>query len=143
MRVEGVELVGADGQPRDRFVSGEPVVIRLRLVGERPCRRRCSRSRCETPSGSLLGATSATSASSAGTERRASASFAFSLDRLPLGEGEFQLSVALTDAAGTRRYHRVDGAERFEVEPADHARGAVRLEGEWALTDAEHKVEAS
>ena len=27
--------VGADGQPRARFVSGEPVVIRLRLVGER------------------------------------------------------------------------------------------------------------
>jgi hypothetical protein len=67
----------------------------------------------------------------------------FSLERLPLGEGEFQLSVALTDAAGTQRYHRVDGAERFEVEPSNDARGAVRLEGEWALADVEDKVEAS
>ena len=50
----------------------------------------------------------------------------FLLEKLPLGEGEFQVSVALTDAAGTRQYHRVDGAVRFAVQSSDHARGAVR-----------------
>ena len=64
------------------------------------------------------------------------------VERLPLGEGEFQLSFTLANAEGTRRYHRVDSAERFSVEPSDEARGVVRFEGDWSLADAGSKVEA-
>src|SRR5215218_4432885 len=143
VRVEGVELVAADGQPRERFVSGEPVVIRLRLVGEQPVPPPVLSIEVRDPSGSLLGANQRDLGELGWDGTPGMRELQFSLERLPLGEGEFQLSVALTDAAGTRRYHRVDGAERFEVEPSEHARGAVRLEGEWTLADAERKVEAS
>jgi homopolymeric O-antigen transport system ATP-binding protein len=143
VRVEGVELVGGDGQPRARFLSGEPVVITLRLVGERPVPPPVLSIEVRDPSGSLLGANQRDLGELGWDGTPGMRELRFSLERLPLGEGEFQLSVALTDAAGTRRYHRVDGAERFEVEPSDHARGAVRLEGEWTLADADRKVEAS
>ena len=143
VRVEGVELVGADGQPRERFVSGEPVVIRLRLVGEKPVPPPMLSIEVRDPSGSLLGANQRDLGQLGWDGQPGMRELRFSLERLPLGEGEFQLSVALTDATGTQRYHRVDGAERFEVEPSNDARGAVRLEGEWALADVEDKVEAS
>jgi ABC-type polysaccharide/polyol phosphate transport system ATPase subunit len=143
VRVEGVELVGGDGQPRARFLSGEPVAIRLRLVGERPVPPPILSIEVRDPSGSLLGANQRNLGELGWDGTPGMRELQFSLERLPLGEGEFQLSVALTDAEGTRRYHRVDGAERFEVEPSDHARGAVRLEGEWTLADADRKVEAS
>ena len=52
------------------------------------------------------------------------------------------MSVALTDATGARRYHRIDAATHFAVEPSDGARGALRLEGEWSLADEGKKVEA-
>jgi hypothetical protein len=66
----------------------------------------------------------------------------FLLEKLPLGEGEFQVSVGLTDAAGTRQYHRVDAAVRFDVQSSDHARGAVLLDGAWSLADVGNRVEA-
>jgi ABC-type polysaccharide/polyol phosphate transport system ATPase subunit len=143
VRVEGVELVGADGQSRERFVSGEPVLIRLRLVGEKPVPPPMLSIEVRDSSGSLLGANQRDLGQLGWDGQPGMRELRFSLERLPLGEGEFQLSVALTDAAGTQRYHRVDGAERFEVEPSNDARGAVRLEGEWALADVEDKVEAS
>ena len=143
VRVEGVEIVGADGQPRARFVSGEQVVIRLRLVGEREVPPPMLSIEIRDSSGLLLGATQRDLGELGWNGTPGTRELRYSLERLPLGEGEFQLSVALTDVPGTRRYHRVDGAERFVVEPSDDARGAVRLEGEWALADAERKVEAS
>jgi ABC-type polysaccharide/polyol phosphate transport system ATPase subunit len=142
VRVDGIELAGADGQPRTRFVSGEPVVITLKLVGERPVPPPVLSLEVRDTSGSLLGANQRDLSELGWDGSPGVRELRFSLERLPLGEGEFQLSVALTDAAGTSRYHRVDGAERFAVEASDDARGAVRLDGEWALTDAERRVEA-
>jgi ABC-type polysaccharide/polyol phosphate transport system ATPase subunit len=143
VRVEGIELTGADGRRRNRFVSGEPVVIALRLVGEKPIPPPMLSLEVRDAGGGLLGASRRDLGELGWDGASGVRRLQFSVDRLPLGEGEFQISVALTDAAGTRRYHRVDGAEHFEVEPSDDARGSVRLEGEWALTDAESKVEAS
>jgi hypothetical protein len=143
VRVEGIELAGANGQPRARFLSGEPVVIRLRLVGERPVPPPMLSIEIRDSSGSLVGANQRDLGELGWDGSPGIRELRYSLERLPLGEGEFQLSVALVDASGTIRYHRVDGAERFEVEPSNDTRGAVRLEGEWALADAERKVEAS
>ena len=137
-----MQLLGADGEPRAHFVSGEPVTIALQLVGERPveapgsvaraARRRRLAARRDRQDVGELGWDGAPG----DRELR------FLLEKLPLGEGEFQISVALTDAAGTRQYHRVDGAVRFAVQSSDHARGAVLLDGEWSLADAGNRVEA-
>ena len=67
--------------------------------------------------------------SSAGTERPGIGELRFSVERLPLAEGTFQLGVTLVDADGSRRYHRVDRAAQFIVSGSDDARGPLLLRG--------------
>jgi lipopolysaccharide transport system ATP-binding protein len=141
VRVEGVSLMGADGEPRVHFVSGEPVTIVLQLVGERPVAAPVLSLEVRDGDGSLLGADQQNVGELGWDGAPGERELRFLLEKLPLGEGEFQVSVALTDTAGTRQYHRVDGAVHFAVESSDHARGAVLLDGEWSLVDAANRVE--
>jgi lipopolysaccharide transport system ATP-binding protein len=142
VRVAGVRLMGADGEPRTHFVSGEPVTITLQLRGERPVPAPVLSLEMRDSDGSLLGANQRNLGELGWDGSPGERELRFALERMPLGEGEFQISVALTDAAGTRQYHRVDGAERFVVQASDHTRGAVLLDGDWVLADAGRRVEA-
>jgi ABC-type polysaccharide/polyol phosphate transport system ATPase subunit len=142
VRVGTVQLLGADGEPRVHFVSGEPVTIVLELVGERAVDAPVLSLEVRDGDGSLLGADRQDVGELGWDGAPGEHELRFLLGKLPLGEGEFQVSVALTDAAGTRQYHRVDGAVRFTVESSDHARGAVLLDGAWSLADAGRRVEA-
>jgi ABC-type polysaccharide/polyol phosphate transport system ATPase subunit len=143
VRVAGVQLSGADAKPRKVFVSAEPVTITLQLHGEQalPAAPVLSLEVRDT-NGSLLGANQRELGELGWDGSPGERELRFVIERLPLGEGEYQISVALTDAAGTHQYHRIDAAERFEVQASNHARGAVLLDGDWALADAESKVEA-
>jgi hypothetical protein len=64
-------------------------------------------------------------------------SLRFTVGRLPLAEGNFQLGVTLTDRAGTKRYHRIDGAAQFSVAPSDGSRGVLRFDGDWSSDGVE------
>ena len=118
---------------RARFVSGEPVTIRARARRARAGRRPGPLARGARHDGSLLGAEPGRPRELGWDGSPGERELRFPLEQLPLGEGEFQLSVALTDAAGTRRYHRIDTAVRFAVGRRRRSRGAVLLEGEWSL----------
>jgi ABC-type polysaccharide/polyol phosphate transport system ATPase subunit len=142
VRIGGVLLIGTDGEPRTRFASGEPVAIALQLVGEHPVPAPVLSLEVRDSDGSLLGANQQDLGELGWDGAPGARELRFLLEKLPLGEGDFQISVALTDAAGTRQYHRVDGAAHFAVDSSDHARGAVLLDGEWTLADAERRVEA-
>jgi ABC-type polysaccharide/polyol phosphate transport system ATPase subunit len=141
-RVVEVKLAGADGEPRSRFVSGEPVTITLRLIGEQPIPPPQLSLEIRDSGGSLLGANQRDLGELGWDGSPGEHELRFAVERLPLGEGEFQLGISLANAEGTRRYHRMDTAERFKVAPSDEARGVVRFEGEWSLANAERKVEA-
>jgi hypothetical protein len=141
-RVVDVTLAGADGEPRSRFVSGEPVTIALQLVGEKPIPPPQLSLEVRDSSGSLLGANQRDLGELGWDGSPGRHELRFSVERLPLGEGEFQLGISLANAEGTRRYHRMDTVERFKVAPSDEARGVVRFEGEWSLAKVERKVEA-
>jgi hypothetical protein len=142
VRVEGVQLMGLDGRPRALFVSGEPVTFVLDVVGREPVAAPVLSLEVRDPSGSLLGASQGDLRELGWDGSTGERQLRYSIDHLPLGEGEYQLSVALTDESGSLRYHRIDAAIRFEVAPHDGARGALRLEGEWSLADEGKKVEA-
>ena len=142
VRIASVELSGVDGETRTRFLSGEPLTITLQLQGEQAVPAPVLSLEVRDSGGSLLGANQRNLGELGWDGAPGDRELRFVLERLPLGEGEFQISVALTDAVGTRRYHRVDGAVHFVVEPSDHARGALLLDGDWALDDAESSVEA-
>ena len=142
VRVEGVQLFGSDGNPRAAFVSGEPVTVALDVVGREPVPAPLLSLEVRDPSGSLLGASQSDLRELGWDGAAGQRQLRYSIDHLPLGEGEYQLSVALTDESGSLRYHRIDAAVRFEVAPQDGARGALLLEGEWSLADEGKKVEA-
>jgi len=142
VRMRGVELAGADGSPRQRFSSGEPVTITLRIVGEQAVPPPVLSLEVRDSGGSLLGANRRDLGELGWDGSPGEHELRFAIERLPLGEGEFQLSVTIANAEGTRRYHRVDSAERFTVAPSDEAEGMVRFEGDWSLAVAERKVKA-
>src|SRR5262249_41466468 len=102
VRVEGVELVGMDGEPSTQFVAGDPVTVVLRLVGERPVAAPMLSLEVRDSSGSLLGANQQDVGEIGWDGATGERELRFLLHKLPLGEGEFQISVSLTDSARTR-----------------------------------------
>ncbi|HEY7148456.1 MAG TPA: ABC transporter ATP-binding protein [Gaiellaceae bacterium] len=143
VRVGWVAVTGVDAVPRPRFVSGEPLTIVLQLIGEQAVPPPVLSLELRDSGGSLLGASSRDLGELGWDGAPVERKLLFAIDHLPLGEGDFQVSVALTDATGARRYHRIDAATHFAVEPSDGARGALRLEGEWSLLGVGEKVRAS
>jgi len=142
VRVEWVAVAGANGDARALFVSGEPLTVVLKIVNEQAVPPPVLSLELRDSGGSLLGASSRDLGELGWEGTPGEHKLRFAIDHLPLGEGEFLVSVALTDATGSLRYHRIDAATHFAVEPSDGARGAVRLEGEWSLADEGTKVEA-
>ena len=116
--------------------SGDPLVVRLRLRAEKPVAAPRLSLELRESGGGLIGS-SALDLDDVGwdgaTGERA---LRFTVDRLPLAEGRFQLGVTLTDRGGGTRYHRIDRAAEFEVASSD-ARGLLRLEGEWTADGVE------
>jgi hypothetical protein len=121
-RIEQVELLGPDGEPRTQFLAGEPLALRLRVSGERTPLRISFEVR---DASGLLVAGSGHSIEEPGSVR-------FDVERLPLADGRFRVRLGLTDENGERVYHWLDDALEFIVYPAGDERGVVRLEGEWS-----------
>ncbi len=123
-RVSGVTVEGADGQPRDHFLSGEPLVLKLRVEPHGTVDSPLLTLEFRDAAGALL-ATTATELDGLGVVR-------YTLPSLPLVDGRVHLAVDLTGAGGTR-YHRIERAAEFAVAPDGDGRGWFRLDGEWSL----------
>jgi ABC-type polysaccharide/polyol phosphate transport system ATPase subunit len=122
-RIEDIELLGPDGEPRAQFLAGEPLTLRLRVTAERPVPPLRISLELRDASG-LLVAGSGHALEEPGTVR-------FDVEQLPLADGRFHLRLGLTDESGERLYHWLDDALTFVVYPAGEERGVVRLEGRW------------
>jgi len=123
-RIEGVELLGPEGEPRTQFLAGEPLTLRLRVNAERPVPPLRISLELRDVSG-LLVAGSGHALEEPGTVR-------FDVEQLPLADGRFRVRLGLTDEDGERVYHWLDDALEFIVYPSGESRGVVRLEGRWS-----------
>jgi len=142
LRVVGLAVEGADGVARDRFVSGEAVSIRTLLEADSPVPGARLSLELRDLTGALLGASHADLADLGWNGAPGLGEVHFTVGRLPLADGTFQLGVTLVDAGGLRRYHRIDRAAQFIVSGADSSRGPLLLDGEWSLAGTQPKVEA-
>jgi ABC-type polysaccharide/polyol phosphate transport system ATPase subunit len=132
VRVADVRVENAD-----RLSSGDPLIVRLRLLVETPVEPPRLSLELRDSSGGLLGS-SALDLDQVGWDGAAGErGLRFSVERLPLAEGRFQIGITLTDRAGGKRYHRIDKAAEFSVTSSDDARGVLRLEGEWSADAVE------
>jgi ABC-2 type transport system ATP-binding protein len=131
VRVTAVRIEGAGP-----LSSGDPLVVRLRIRVEKPVDAPRLSLELREAGGGLIGS-SALDLDEVGWDgATGERGLRFSVDRLPLAEGRFQLGVTLTDRAGGTRYHRIDRAAEFAVASSD-ARGLLRLEGEWSADGVE------
>src|SRR5262249_19165373 len=124
VRIEDVELLGPEGERRTQFLAGEPLTLRLRVVGEQPVSTLRISFELRDSSG-LLVAGSGHSVDELGNVR-------FDVGRLPLADGRFRVRLGLTDESGETVYHWLDDALEFIVYPAGGDRGVVRLDGRWS-----------
>jgi lipopolysaccharide transport system ATP-binding protein len=142
-RIEAVEVLGPEGEPRLQFASGEPMTLRLRLVAEGrvPPPRLTVELRGE--SGLLLGALVRDTAALGWPDGGGEVAARLDVDRLPFAEGRFHVRLGLGDETGVRLYHQLDRAAWFAVHPGDGERGLVRLEGRWTREEIGAAAELS
>jgi ABC-type polysaccharide/polyol phosphate transport system ATPase subunit len=121
----------------ERLATGEPLVVRLRLLVEAPVEPPRLFLELRNATGGLLGS-SALDLDQVGWDGAVGErGLRFTVERLPLAEGRFQLGITLTDRAGGKRYHHVDRAAEFAVTSSEEIRGLLRLEGDWSADSVE------
>jgi ABC-type polysaccharide/polyol phosphate transport system ATPase subunit len=129
-RIAEATLHGADGDARMQFVAGEKLVIRVRVVAERPIAPPVLSFELREWGGALIAGSSHDTAALGwdGGEHV----FRFDVDELPVADGRFKLRFGLTSADGAHLYHWLDDALRLYVIPQERTGGLVRLEGRWS-----------
>jgi ABC-type polysaccharide/polyol phosphate transport system ATPase subunit len=140
-RVAEVKLEDANGAARKQFHSGESLVALLRLELAAPCPSPQLSLELHAAAGGLLAASVQELEELGWNTDGAGAQWVrFEVDSLPLTEGRFQLSVALTGSDG-HVYHRLLNAAEFYVYPEGETRGSVRLDGRWSRAEASTTLE--
>jgi ABC-2 type transport system ATP-binding protein len=142
VRVAELRLEDADGAERRQYLSGEPMVVRLRVETHAtvPSPRLTLDLRDVT--GPLVGEAVLDLSELGWDGTPGDRTIVYELPRTPLAEGRFQLAVALTDPQSGRVLHHLERAAEFIVVPDEPMRGTVRLDGSWRLAEAESEVPA-
>jgi ABC-type polysaccharide/polyol phosphate transport system ATPase subunit len=129
-RIADVALLGPEGEPRLQFLAGEPLLLRLRLVAERPLQPPRLQFELRSESGLLVAGGVQDTAELGWPEAGGELSIRYEVDRLPLADGRFHLRLGLADEEG-RLLHQLDDAATFLVVPQGDERGFARLDGRW------------
>jgi hypothetical protein len=129
VRIVAATVHGADGEERIQFVGGEPLTIRIRIVGESAVPPPTVSFELREWGGGLIAAGSHDTAAS-GWDGREQV-LRFDVDKLPVADGRFKLRFGVTSADG-QLYHWLDDALRLYVIPQERTGGLVRLDGRWS-----------
>ncbi len=127
-RVVSVSLVGPGGEPREQFLAGEPLSMRVRIEAEPELAAPRLSFEVRDEAGLLL-AGGVQDTAALGWD--GGCALRFDVDELPLADGRFHLRLGLADESGEHLYHQLDDALAFVVYPAGEGRGLVRLDGRW------------
>jgi ABC-type polysaccharide/polyol phosphate transport system ATPase subunit len=130
-RLEAVELIGPEGEPRTQFLAGEPLALRLRIQAERRLPPPRVSLEIREASGLLVSGSGVSTRELGWSDGTTSLVTRFDVDQLPLADGRFHVRLGLADENGDRLYHWLDDALTFVVYPAGGERGVVRFEGRW------------
>jgi ABC-2 type transport system ATP-binding protein len=141
-RVAEVRLEDAQGAVRKQYLSGEPMVVRLRVASQDDAPAPRISLELRDSAGPLVGSAARELSDLGWDGSSGERELVFDLPRVPLAEGRFQLVVALTDPASGRVLHHLERAAEFIVVPEDESRGMVRLDGSWRLAGSESEVSA-
>jgi ABC-type polysaccharide/polyol phosphate transport system ATPase subunit len=122
-----VRFVGADGEPRERFLAGEPFSLEIALAGHVDA----AALQLQIRDGSgLLVAEEILDPRTLGNGGREGATLRFDVPSPPLQFGRFEVALALLAADG-RLVDRLADPVPLLVYPDGEGRGLVRLGGTW------------
>jgi ABC-type polysaccharide/polyol phosphate transport system ATPase subunit len=122
-----LRLVAADGEPRERFLAGEPFALEVELAG--PVEAAALQLEIRDGSG-LLVAEEIIDPRSLGNGDQAGATLRFDVPSPPLEFGRFEVALSLLGADG-RLLDRLSDRVPLLVYPGGEGRGLDRLEGTW------------
>jgi ABC-type polysaccharide/polyol phosphate transport system ATPase subunit len=131
-RIDEVEILGPEGQPREQLLAGESLAVRVRIVAREPLPAPRLSLELRDSSGLLVAGTGRSTAELGWDDDTTELGARFDVDHLPLADGRFHLRLGLTDETGDTLYHWLDDARSFVVYPAGSERGVVRLDGRWS-----------
>lgn len=131
--IDSVELIGIGG-PADRFMSGEPMTIRTTIRTPEALTSPTIGIEVRTVDG-LACFGSNTRLDRVAVELAAGMWLCdYSLESLPLHEGNFEVVVAAHSEDEATVYHWIDPAAHFSVFPASAGVGLVAADGSWQFT---------
>jgi ABC-type polysaccharide/polyol phosphate transport system ATPase subunit len=134
--IASTKLHDRDGNERQQFLSGEPLVARITVEGRHDTTRPRLLVELRDHVNALLAASTVEAAELGWDGSPGEFTFEFALDAVPLVDGRFQLCVAVLASGSEHVYHRVDGAAEFIVYPdRDDARGILRFEPNWGRVE--------
>ena len=140
-RIEQPVLLGPEGEPRTQFLAGEPLMLRLRVVADRPLPPPRLSYEIRDSSGLLLAGAAQPTAELGWDEETRDLGARFEVDELPLADGRFHVRLGLADESGDRLYHWLDDALTFVVYPSGQERGTVKLDGRWSREEIDARAE--
>ncbi len=143
IRIAGVRLEDADGEERRQYLTGEPLVARVRLVVAEPCPPPDVALEVHLAGGGLVGGSTQGLGDLGLDGRLGEHELRFELDSLPFADGRFELALSLSNPANGHVYHRVVRAGEFVVYSGSDIRGTVRLEGRWSTAEQKNEVTAA
>ena len=132
-RIVHVSLEDGDGEQRRQFLSGQTLVVRLTIAATAAIPPPRITIEFRDANGSLLGVSEAEAEELGWDGSPGTTELLFSSSRLPLADGLFQLSVALSRPDSARQFHRIDPYLEFTVFPDTDQRGWFRFDGDWSL----------
>jgi ABC-2 type transport system ATP-binding protein len=135
IRVSAITILNSEGSPTDVVESGAPMSIVINLSAHIRVDTPVIRVMITTPHGDVVWGT--TTQRGAGTLRalEGATTARLLLRSLPLLEGGYHVSVAITDATGSTEYDHCDRWLRFQVHQSDFAdTGLVSIPSEWSLS---------
>ena len=130
-----------NGEERRQFLSGQALAIRLRIAADKAIPPPRITIEFRDANGSLLGVSEVEAEELGWDGSPGTVELLFSSSRLPLADGRFQLSVALSRPDSARQFHRLDPAVEFTVFPDADQRGWFRFEGSWSLVSTPSALE--
>ena len=128
-------LLGAEGEERLQFLSGEPFALRVAVAavgGVEPPRLQLE---LRDDVGTLVAGDAIDLRELGWAHGEGARSVRYEIGSLPLANGRFHLRLGLTDESGERLYHWLDDALVFIVYPGDDEKGVVRFEGRWRVEE--------
>jgi len=135
VRVSSVGIVNRDGAPVDVVESGSPMDIVIELAAHARVESPVIRVMITTPHGDVVWGTTTQRGAATVRALDGATTVRLSLDAVPLLEGGYHVSVAVTDATGSTEYDHCDRWVRFQVHQSDLSdTGIVAIPSTWSIT---------